>query len=166
MSNEQNNISLGSGWVLLVEDDPEVAILLGEGLKEAGYRVIFAYNVHEAIVKVERQNFKMVLLDLHLANGNGEAVIEAMRKKDALNFRTPILIMSAYVSAPVVRRIRTQVQGVLVKPFGIQTLLTRVKAAMEADPTASENGHEQLRQGEREDKDTEQNHRQENELWK
>lgn len=131
---EQLNRSTGAGrWILLVEDQPEVAEVLGEGLRQAGFRVIFAQTVQEALAKLHRQRFHCVILDLRLSMGSGEQVIHYLRQLNGTNHRTPILITSAFVDMPVLMRIRSVVQGILVKPFGIQTLLRKLEQLLQSD---------------------------------
>lgn len=124
-------------WILLVEDDPEVALLLGDGLREAGLRVIFAHSVQEAHSKLQRQRFDGVVLDMCLAHGSGEEVIGAMRTVRGFNSGTPVLVVSAMLDAPLVKRIRSQVHGMLVKPFNLGTLVQRVFAMLEESREAS-----------------------------
>ncbi|MCM2276501.1 MAG: response regulator [Oligoflexia bacterium] len=125
-------------WILLVEDDPEIALLLGDGLREVGYRVVLAFNVQEAMTNLVRQKFDGVLLDLHQYPQAGENLVGFLRNLKSLNVGTPVMVMSDQVNAPVIKRLRKDVQGVLMKPFSISVLRGRLRDLLEASKERAE----------------------------
>ena len=117
---------------LVVEDDPEIALILGDGLRDVGFRVIYAHNSAEAISILSNENNQdlgCVLLDLHLETAtSGEKLIQCVRSMPDGRAHTPILVMSSFLDKDVAARIAGKVQGMLAKPFSIEHLIERVKA--------------------------------------
>lgn len=113
-------------WVLIVEDDVEIAKDLGEGLRRGGFKSVFAANVSEAIVKLSNQHFDCILLDMRLQRGSGEQIITHVRQNNPLNEKTPIMVISGFLDADLVKRIKDQVNGILVKPFNFATLTKKL----------------------------------------
>jgi DNA-binding response OmpR family regulator len=113
-------------WVLLVEDDNAISESVTARLRDAGYKVIVASSVNEASVKLGQQKFSCIVTDLVLGKGSGEDLIFKLDDKRSLNFKVPILIVSAYVEADLIKRVGKKVNGVLVKPFRIEMLVDKV----------------------------------------
>ena len=57
--------------ILLVEDDRHIALALQIRLKAAGYSVVLAANIAQAMAHVEKQVPDVAILDVNLPDGNG-----------------------------------------------------------------------------------------------
>lgn len=80
--------------LLIVEDDPDTALLLALLVRQWGYRAEIAHTLEEALNWLERRSFDAVTLDLLLPDGNGLALLRQLRE----NPRTralPVLVVSA-----------------------------------------------------------------------
>ncbi len=119
-------------WILLVEDEPDIAEILHSVLTSHGYRVMQSAKVADAVTKLGNQLFACLVLDMRLAGGDsGEDIIAAARSsKKELNATTPIVVTSGHLDAELVKRIGHHVAGVLVKPFSPDTLLAKVQSAI------------------------------------
>jgi two-component system, OmpR family, response regulator len=112
--------------VLVVEDDPAVARLVGHALVEAGYEVASAANGAQGLADAESGGFDLILLDVLLPGMDGLAVCRALRQRGV---RVPILILTARDSVPDrVRGLDAGADDYLVKPFAVEELLARVRA--------------------------------------
>lgn len=80
--------------ILAIEDDPDVATVLAELLRSAGYDARTVGTGADALAAVEAAPVDAVLLDLHLPDRNGRTLIGELRSKLA-GRRVPILILSA-----------------------------------------------------------------------
>lgn len=78
--------------ILIVEDDPDIRDLIGIHLHAANFRVLAAETGQEAIAKTLNDEPDLVLLDLHLPDLNGTAVLQRLR---ALPFRGPVVALTA-----------------------------------------------------------------------
>jgi PAS domain S-box-containing protein len=99
--------------ILMVEDDPGVAILQRRRLERAQFSVALATDVEAAIGVLERQRVDLVLLDYRLGATTG---LDLHRRMKANGFDVPVIIVSgAMDDAMVIEAIRTGVRDVVVK---------------------------------------------------
>ena len=79
--------------VLVVDDEPNMRLLIKEELEEMGFEVEEASNGEEAIEKFQKGNFDLVTLDIEMPGMNGLEVAGKIRefKKNAR-----IILLSAY----------------------------------------------------------------------
>ncbi len=112
--------------VLLVDDDPQVRRALRTTLTSAGYVVVEARTGEEALEEVQAEGaVDMVLLDLKMPGIGG---LEACRRIRKI-FDVPILVISVLRSQEdKVQAFDAGADDYLVKPFGIQELLSRIHA--------------------------------------
>ncbi len=109
--------------LLVVEDDDAIAVPLVEGLSRAGYSVDRAATGTEALARVARAD--LVLLDLGLPDMDGSEVCRQVRKTSAV----PIIVVSARGDeSDRVLGLELGADDYLVKPFGLQELVARVRA--------------------------------------
>lgn len=113
--------------VLLVEDDPGLRTALTATLKAAGFRPVPAENAAEGRRWFAHYAPDLVLLDLGLPDGDGLELIEAFRAKGA----TPIVVLSARdTEAMKVKALDLGADDYVSKPFGVDELLARLRAAL------------------------------------
>jgi len=79
--------------VLVVDDERTLRFTLSESLSEEGYRVDTAADGAEALDKIERGDFQLVLLDQKLPDVNG---IDLLRKIKAKRPDVQVIVMTAY----------------------------------------------------------------------
>lgn len=114
-------------WVLIVEDEEAIIEIMTEQLSSLGFRVHACLRSPDAVRMLANQHFDCVLLDMCLEKGSGEQVVTAMRGSEgALNFKTPVIVMSGALSRDVVVRIRETVDAFFVKPFDLAKILAKV----------------------------------------
>ncbi len=114
--------------ILLVEDQPDAAEILRQGLREQGYAVDVAGDGQEADFKASVSRYDLLILDLMLPRKSGYALCRDLR---AAGNHTPILILSARDT--VEERIRGLDLGAddyMVKPFEYQELLARIRGLL------------------------------------
>jgi two-component system KDP operon response regulator KdpE len=113
--------------LLVVEDDASLRIALEATLRAAGYRVVTAATGAEGLRWLAHYGPDLVLLDLGLPDRDGLEVITAIREKGA----TPIVVLSAReAEAMKVRALDLGADDYVSKPFGIEELLARLRAAL------------------------------------
>ncbi|HEV2313978.1 MAG TPA: sigma-54 dependent transcriptional regulator [Candidatus Acidoferrales bacterium] len=81
--------------ILLVEDKPELRVMLRKALEKAGYTVDEAPDGTSAIDKVRNKRYLTVLTDLKLPGASGLDVLREARRADAM---IPVILITAYGS--------------------------------------------------------------------
>lgn len=66
--------------ILLIDDEKELCTLLGDSLSSLGFQMEFAHSRREALKSLKRKVPDLVLLDLRLPDGDGMALLTAIRK--------------------------------------------------------------------------------------
>lgn len=112
--------------VLVVDDEPQIVRALVTNLRVRGYDVETAATGEEAIEVAGRQHPDLMILDLGLPGISGIDVIEAVRGWSTV----PILVLSVRdAERDKVRALDAGADDYVTKPFGIEELLARVRAA-------------------------------------
>jgi len=119
--------------ILVVEDDEEIKRMVEMALVEAGYRVLSAAGVREAIARFEAVDGRVDLLlaDVVLPDGDGVELIEwLLRRKPTLR----VLITSGYTGQRSrAEKIRGRSFAFLQKPYSLTKLLGAVRSALKGD---------------------------------
>lgn len=112
--------------VLIVEDEPDLARQLQDGLAGAGYAVDYAPDGEEAHFLGDTEPYDAVILDLGLPILDGVSVLEKWRKAGR---EMPVLILTARDSwSDKVAGLDAGADDYLAKPFKMEELLARLRA--------------------------------------
>jgi DNA-binding response OmpR family regulator len=131
--------------ILVVEDEPEFAALMGLWMSEAGYEAIHAATGNDALRMFYDHHPDLVVLDLALPGLDGWQVVERIREFS----RVPILIVTARsAEADKVRGLKLGADDYVTKPLSFPELLARVEAALRRASTPSPERPRRIRHGE------------------
>lgn len=112
--------------ILLVEDEPDLAESLAEGLQAEGYQTAVVHDGRDALDYVAANDINMMVLDRNLPGMSGDAVCRVLRSQ---GINTPILMLTA--ASTVNDRVAGLDLGAddyLTKPFAYVELLARLRA--------------------------------------
>jgi len=113
--------------VLVIEDEPPIRKLLRMGLGAQGYQTLEAANGKEALDLLSK-NPDLIILDLGLPDTQGHDLLHTMR---ARNEHVPIVVLSSRGDeAGKVRALDLGADDYITKPFGMDELLARMRAAL------------------------------------
>ncbi|MBP1766885.1 MAG: winged-helix transcriptional response regulator [Candidatus Aminicenantes bacterium] len=114
--------------ILVVEDDRSILTGLQDLLEGEGYAVATAEDGEEALRVYEREKPSLILLDIMIPEKSGYDVCREIRKKDEI---TPILMLTAKgQEVEKVVGLEMGADDYIVKPFGVNELLARVRAGL------------------------------------
>lgn len=116
--------------ILIVEDDPTIASLVGIVLREAGYQTFRVETAADALQIAETNAFDLVVLDWMLPDTPGVQICAALKERSGRRF-LPILMLTA--KGELSDRITALDAGAddyLTKPFYIEELMARVRALL------------------------------------
>ena len=113
--------------VLVVDDEPPIRKLLRMGLTAQGYQTLEAPNAKTAL-DLLAQNPDLIILDLGLPDMLGHDLLRTIR---ARNDRVPIVVLSSRGDeAGKVQALDLGADDYVTKPFGMDELLARMRAAL------------------------------------
>ncbi len=124
--------------VLLVEDNEFNVIVARDVLESAipGVRVDLAENGKEAILKVQTNNYDIILMDIQMPEMDGYAATKAIRKMGESKAGIPIIAMTANVmKAEVDRCFEAGMNAYISKPFERSELLMKINKMLEPLPS-------------------------------
>ena len=114
--------------ILLVEDDPALALGLVDTLEFEGYAVVHASEGHAAVALALSEHPDCIILDLMLPDMNGYEVCTRVRRTDTA---VPILMLTARSQeGDKVRGLGVGADDYVTKPFSVAELVARVKALL------------------------------------
>jgi two-component system response regulator FlrC len=133
--------------VLVVEDDLSLCEALCDTLEIGGYHVVSARNGTEALMKLEHDQFKLVVSDVQMPVMDGFQLLKNMQHKHS---ETPVLLMTAFGTIPkAVEAMQAGASDYLIKPFDAQALVSKVADYVSANPAAANTaGNERVVQDE------------------
>lgn len=114
--------------ILVVEDEPGIALGLEDDLKLEGYDVEMARDGEAAIERCRRETFDLILLDLMLPQKDGFQVCRELRRGGVT---TPIIMLTAKThEAEKVMGLDVGADDYVTKPFSPAELRARIKALL------------------------------------
>jgi two-component system, OmpR family, KDP operon response regulator KdpE len=123
--------------VLVVDDDTQLLRALRIHLTARGYEVHTAVSGTAGLRAAEGRELDVVVLDLGLPDLDGTEVITALRAFTTV----PIIVLSARAdSGDKVRALDRGADDYVTKPFGVDELMARLRAAVRRAATVPENG--------------------------
>jgi len=112
--------------ILLVEDDPTIALGLCDSLEFEGFRVVHSKTGRDGVSRARSEHPDCIILDLMLPDINGYQVCEEVRRDDP---RVPILMLTARSQeADKIRGLDVGADDYVTKPFSVGELIARVRA--------------------------------------
>jgi len=114
---------------LIIEDEPDTAAYICNGLREAGHAVTHCDNGLDGLHLALNGSWDLIVIDRLLPGGvDGLAIVGKLRE---LQKATPVLIVSALTSTDErVRGLRSGGDDYISKPFAFSELLARVEALL------------------------------------
>ena len=122
--------------VLVVDDEPQIQRALRIILRDAGFDVLQAGSVEEALDAAALRPPAAAIVDLVLPDGDGIEITKSLRTWSKM----PIIVLSAVgEEEEKVRALEAGADDYVTKPFGPRELVARLQAALRrAEPGASE----------------------------
>jgi two-component system response regulator MprA len=118
--------------ILIVEDKRSLAGHLGRALEGEGHSVTLSYDGEVALREGRTNNFDLLLLDVMLPKMDGFSVIRKLRA-DRITVQT-IIVSARDSMEDIVRGLDAGADDYLTKPFALDVLLAKVRAAARRAP--------------------------------
>jgi two-component system, OmpR family, KDP operon response regulator KdpE len=126
---------LSAGKILVVDDDPQIRRVMKATLVGHGYEVTEARTGEEALESLSAEMPNLVLLDMNMPGMDGLETCRAIRMGSDM----PVIILSVRnTEKDKVAALDAGADDYVTKPFGIEELLARIRAAMRRSPSTPE----------------------------
>jgi len=113
-------------YILVIDDDREIAMLIQITLEARGYRVKTAYDALHGMGVICTETPSLILLDHRLPKKQGLELLKDIRSMPELE-RVPIIMMTGSSQPELVSQaIHQRVNDFIIKPFDIALLVDRV----------------------------------------
>jgi two-component system OmpR family response regulator len=114
--------------ILVVDDEVGIRELICDALSMSEFQTQTASDGLEALTRIRRERFDLIILDINLPKLDGLSLLEKIRKEGS---QVPVLILSARRDRnDITTGLKNGADDYLTKPFGIEELVLRVKAIL------------------------------------
>lgn len=121
--------------ILLVEDEEKLARVVELELRYEGYEVEKAFDGREGLEKALSGGFDLILLDIMLPSLSGMEVLRRLRRES----QVPVIMVTARDTVvDKVSGLDSGADDYITKPFEIEELLARIRAALRKRPVRQE----------------------------
>jgi PAS domain S-box-containing protein len=123
--------------ILVVDADPEAALLLSDFLEREGYSVVVAATGDEGLRRIRHERFALVLLDLNLPDTDGTAL---MRAAGLVEAPPEIIVVTGHATLDsAIQAVESRTAGYIVKPVDLGRLSAIVARVFERRRLAQDN---------------------------
>lgn len=120
--------------ILVVDDQREILELAALVLERAGYRTATAGSGDEALERLARESFDLVLLDINMPGMDGWETLRLLRADEQLADLAIVMFSVKGELADKVHSLQEGASGYITKPFVVDELLTRVQRVLASRP--------------------------------
>ena len=114
--------------IMIVDDEPGVRALLNDTLRIAGFETVEATDGMSALTLLRTHKPDLLVIDINMPLMDGFELVERLRSTNDL---TPVLMLTAREDkADITRGLKIDADDYVVKPFGIEELILRIKAIL------------------------------------
>lgn len=112
--------------ILIVDDDPEIGIMLKIMLEHKGFSVIVLNNAEKLSETLSTHTIDVIILDMLIAGLNGTE-ISAILKKNPATSQYPIMIMTGMPDAELICR-QSGANEFIAKPFEMDNFIAKINS--------------------------------------
>jgi len=116
--------------LLVVDDDPNLVLLVKDYLEFRGYEVVAASNGLEALEVMRRLTPDLIICDVMMPEMDGYTFVQTLRSDRATDWIPVIFLSARGQTADRVRGLNTGAEAYLVKPFEPEELVAQVEATL------------------------------------
>lgn len=113
--------------ILVVDDEPDVVMLMERALRADGFDVVTAYDGIEALGMAEAELPDLILLDIMMPMMSGYEVCQQLRANEATRAIPVLCVSSAHSPDARAQSLRSGAATLIVKPFSPAELIAQVR---------------------------------------
>ena len=113
--------------ILIVDDEPQIRRVMRTTLTSQGYAIVEAKSGEEALERIRNERADLIILDVNLPGISG---LETCREIRASSDVPIIMLTVRNTERDKVQALDAGADDYVVKPFGVEELLARIRAAL------------------------------------
>ncbi len=125
---------ISTATILLVDDEPDMAAIVGRSLRINGYKVLTASNGRECLDLAASELPDIILLDNVMPHMDGLTAMRKLRRSESTRDIPVILVTALADEATLASALRAGADAFITKPFDYQTLLDKISSILDARP--------------------------------
>jgi two-component system phosphate regulon response regulator PhoB len=129
-SKDITHLAASAPRILIVEDEADLALLIGYNLEAEGYVVEAVARGDEVELRLEESAPDLVILDWMLPGVSGIEICRRLRAREATRTLPIIMVTARREEADRVRGLAIGADDYVVKPFSVLELMARVRALL------------------------------------
>ena len=122
------------GRILVVDDEPQLRRVLRSTLSALGFIVADADSGEAALERVREEKFDLILLDINMPGLSGLETCRAIRAKSEVSI---LMLTVRGRTEDKIEALDSGADGYVTKPFDVNELLARIRAALRRAPASA-----------------------------
>ncbi|HEY4393802.1 MAG TPA: response regulator, partial [Polyangia bacterium] len=111
--------------ILLVDDEPDFRVLVGDALRDAGHRITLAANGAEGLTQISSNVFDVMICDIRLPKVDGLTLFRRVRQESP---GTDVILITAHAAInDAVSALKEGAYDYLTKPFDIDEIVLQLQ---------------------------------------
>ncbi len=125
--------------ILIIDDNPDIRLILKDLISEAGYKTRVAANYNQALIEIDKKLPDVAIIDVKLDKGDNDGIELLLHIKNK-NKNIPVIIISGHGNIEMaVKSLKSGAFEFLQKPFDHDRLMNFIKRAIENFTLKNEN---------------------------
>lgn len=126
----KDNVDNATKQLLLIDDDPNLILLVQDYLEFQGYEVITADNGQDALEILQDHVPDLIICDIMMPDIDGYEVVERIRQDNRISWIPVIFLSAKGQTSDRVKGLNTGADVYLVKPFEPEELVAQVESSL------------------------------------
>ena len=118
--------------ILVVDDEPDVLLIVKTGMQAEGYDVVTASNGLDALAMVKEEKPDVVILDVMMPLMDGFEVLAKLKEDDATAAVPVIMLTGLSERSKIQKALISGIHFYVVKPFEFEELIQKVRTVLNA----------------------------------
>jgi phosphate regulon transcriptional regulator PhoB len=123
--------------ILIVDDEPDLVELVAYNLKREGFKVSASPDGEDALEKIRKGTFDLIILDLMLPGIQGVELCRMLRSNPKTESLPIIMLTAKSDTSEKIKGLETGADDYMTKPFSPSELIARVRALLRRATRAS-----------------------------
>jgi DNA-binding NarL/FixJ family response regulator len=116
--------------LLIIDDDPNLILLVKDFLEFNGFEVLTANHGREAMSILEKETPDLIICDVMMPEMNGYAFVEEIRRNPVLEWLPVIFLSAKGQTQDRIKGLKTGADVYLIKPFEPEELVAQVQSTL------------------------------------